>query len=104
VVEVHGHRHGGVPRHRPEHADQPLAPVGADGLDRGLQDDRRALLLGGGEDGVDGQVVQDVEGRDAVPVGEGAVEDLLRAHDRHRASSSSRFGLSQAARRPRPGQ
>ena len=32
------------------------------------------------------QVVEDVEGGDAVPVGERAVEDLLHRHDRHETS------------------
>ena len=69
--------------HRPEHADQPVTAVGADGLDRGLQDDRRALLLGGGEHRLDRQVVEDVERGDPVPLartrGPGSLSGVRRA-------------------------
>ena len=52
-------------------------------LDRGLEDDGRPELLGGGEDGLHREVVDDVDRRDAVPLGERAGEDLAGRNDRH---------------------
>jgi hypothetical protein len=52
-------------------------------LDRRLEDDRGPQLLGGGEDGLHREIVDDVDGRDAVPAGERAVENLLGRHDWH---------------------
>ena len=42
-----------------------------------------------GEHGFERQVVHDVDGRDAIPLGEGAVHDLAGGDNGHRAGFSS---------------
>ena len=83
VVQVQRHRDRHVADQGPEDAEELVAAVRPDRLDRRLQDDRRLLLDGGGEHRLDAQVVDDVEGGDAVPLRERAVEDLLHRDDGH---------------------
>ena len=72
-------RPGHLGPHREEH-------VGADrfhGLDRGLDDERRAQLLGRGQHRLHRQVVDDVDRGDTVAFRERALDDLLGRDDRH---------------------
>ena len=64
--------------------------AGAEGL-HGLQarlDDQRRLELGrGGQHGLEREVVDDVDRRDAVTLGERVVEDLTHLHHGHRTDA-----------------
>ncbi len=86
MVQVQGDGDVHVGGQGAEHPQEPVAPVGADRLDRRLQDDRGAFLHCCGENGFDAQVVDDVERRDAVPLRERPVENVLGGHDWHGAS------------------
>ena len=81
VVEVQRHGHGRGLGHRPEHVVEHPGADRLHRLDRGLDDQRRAQLLGGRDHGVEREVVDHVERRHPVPLGEGAVEDLLERDD-----------------------
>src|SRR3984885_8126349 len=83
VVEVQGDRDLDARRHRPPHGEQQVDADGPHRLDRGLDDDRGALLDGRRQHRLHGQVVDHVDGGDAVALGERPIDDLLQWHDRH---------------------
>jgi hypothetical protein len=56
-------------------------------LDRRLDDDRSPQLLGGREDGLHREVVDDVDRGHAVTLREGTIEDGLGRYDRHLTTS-----------------
>jgi hypothetical protein len=58
-----------------------------DGLQRRLNDQGRVEIGGGGEHGLERQVVHDVDRGHAVAVREGGVENLTHRHDRHRTGA-----------------
>ena len=88
VVEVQRHGDARRLRQRPEEPVEDLGAHRLHRLDRGLDDERRADLLGRRDHGVEGEIVDDVERRHAVSLGEGAVEDLLERRDWQRTSRS----------------
>ena len=83
VVQVQRHRDRAVAGDRAEDVEELSPAVRPYSFDRGLQDYRRALLLGGGQHRLDAQVIDDVEGGDAVALVKGAVESLLEGDDGH---------------------
>ena len=84
VVLVHHQRDGGVGLDGglDQVLDEGLAGVLA-GAGAGLQDHRRAGFLGGFHHGLDLLQVVDVEGRDAIAVFGGMVEQLAHGNERH---------------------
>src|SRR4029453_11138095 len=83
VIKVQGHRHRHVAGKCRKYPEELVAAVLANGLDRRLDNHRSLFLHRGGKDGLDGQVVEDVEGGHAVALCEGAIKDLLHGYDRH---------------------
>jgi hypothetical protein len=94
VVLVHDERHlrPRLERGLDQVLDEGLAGVLA-GTGAGLQDDRRADLVGGGHHRLHLLEVVDVEGGDAIAVGGGMVEELAHRDEGHGGTfrESSRF-------------
>ena len=84
VVLVHDERNvrKGLDRCLDEVLDEGLTRIFA-GTGAGLQDDRGAHFVGGGHDGLDLLQVVDVEGRDAIAVGSGMVEQFAHRNEGH---------------------
>ena len=101
VVLVHDQRHlgPGLERGLDQVLDEGLAGVLA-GAGAGLQDDRRADLGGGGHDRLHLLQVVDVEGRDAVAVFGGVVQQLAHRDEGHGDSDRGKEGWMAARRGP----
>ena len=76
MVEVKGDRDGRLVGHRAEHLVEHLGPDGLHRLDGRLDDQGRVELGRGVDHGLQADVVDDVEGCNAVALLEGGVEDL----------------------------
>ena len=87
VVEVQRHRDGHVVGPGAPHRVERLRAERLHRLQRGLDDERRLEVGRGRQDGLEREVVDDVDGRDPVALREGAIEDLTHRHYRHRIGS-----------------
>jgi len=77
VVEVQGDGNGRLVGHRANHLVQDPRADLLDGLQRRLEDHRRLQVGGRGEHRVDRQIVDDVDGGDAVALLEGRIQEVL---------------------------
>ena len=94
VVQVQRHRHGhrvgaGTPDRR-----ELAGTEGLHGLQRRLDDQRRLEVRRRGQDGLQREVVDDVDRGDAVALREGAIEDLPHRHHRHKPDASNSWALA----------
>ena len=83
VVKVKGDRDFDPGGHRAPHLEKHVSPDGSHRLHRRLHDHRRAEVDRGRKHRLERQVVDDVEGCDAVAVLERTVEHVLQCDDRH---------------------
>jgi len=83
MIEVQGDRHADLAGQLDPRLEEDLEADLLDRLDRCLDDQRGARLLGGGEHRFHGQLVDHVDGRHAVALAERPLEDRLGGNDRH---------------------
>jgi hypothetical protein len=87
VIEVQADRHLDARRQLAPHRGQEVHADGPHSLDRRLNDHRRLLFDGCREHGLQREIVDHVDRRDTVALGECPVEDLFQRDDRHARTS-----------------